>query len=66
MASFKTNARVNYALYNQIFEISDNGLSINADKTFSCSIKIKQPMLGAEKEIKFDHNTTPQNFIFSI
>jgi len=66
VASFKTNARVNYALYNQIFEISDNGLSINADKTFSCSIKIKQPMLGAEKEIKFDHNTTPQNFIFSI
>lgn len=62
ITTLKTNARVNYSLFNQLFEC--NNITTNEDGMFSCTIKIKSSIVGTEKEITFDHATTPQNFEF--
>jgi hypothetical protein len=62
ISTLKTNARVNYSLYNQLFNCEDDGLSINPDNTFSCTIKIKSALIGTEKAVSFDDATTAQKF----
>jgi hypothetical protein len=64
ISTLKNNARVNYKLYSQIFDCVENNFSLKADGTFSCMIKIKSSVIGKEKEVLFDHTTTPQNFEF--
>lgn len=60
ITALKANGRVNYSLFNQLLECED--IKTNADGEFSCKIKIKSSIIGTEKEITFDHTTTPQNF----
>ncbi|MDD4636287.1 MAG: AAA family ATPase [Bacteroidales bacterium] len=60
----KTNARIQYSIYSQILECADDGLVVNENDTFSCTVKIKLTLIGEEKIVHFDHTTTPQNFIF--
>jgi hypothetical protein len=62
ISTLKVNAGVNYSLYSQLFDCRDDGLSINEDGTFTCTIKIKPALIGAEKEVSFDHETTAHNF----
>lgn len=64
ITTLKTNARVNYSLFNQLFECDD--IVANEDGTFSCTIKIKSSIIGSEKEVIFDHATTPQNFKLQV
>jgi len=65
ISTLKNNARVNYNLYNQIFDCDENNLSIKEDCTFSCKITIKPSFTGIEREVSFDHLTTAQNFILN-
>ena len=61
--TLKTNARVNYVLYSQLFECADNGLQVNVnDNTFNCTINLKSSLIDRELNVSFDHNTTAQNF----
>ncbi|KAA6332775.1 hypothetical protein EZS27_018754 [termite gut metagenome] len=62
ISTLKTNARVNYVIYSQLFDCENDSLSINSDGTFNCTIKIKSSLVGTEKEVSFDHTTTAQNF----
>ncbi|MDR1878490.1 MAG: AAA family ATPase [Bacteroidales bacterium] len=62
ISTLKTNARVNYALYSQLFYCEDDGLSIKPDCTFDCTIKLKSALVGTERKVSFDHTTTAQNF----
>jgi len=64
ITTLKTNARVNYSLFNQLFECDD--ITTKEDGTFSCVIKINSSIIGTEKEITFDHATTPQNFKLQV
>ncbi len=54
------NAKINYALYNQILEL--RSLTINADKTFECIITISETLIGAPLEINFNQTTNAHNF----
>jgi hypothetical protein len=60
----KTNARIQYSIFSQILECADDGLVVNENGTFNCTVKIKSALIGEEKVVSFDHTTTPQNFIF--
>jgi len=62
--SLKTNAKINYKLFIQIIEIIS--LTIDADKRFSCKIKVKKSISEIEKEIEFDEKTIPHDFDFNI
>ncbi|MDR2651725.1 MAG: AAA family ATPase [Prevotellaceae bacterium] len=66
IVTLKSNARVNYKLFNQLFDCDDNGLQINNDGTFNCTIKVKSSLVGQELSVSFDHNTTAQNFKLGI
>lgn len=60
----KTNARIQYSIFSQILECAVDGLVVNENGTFNCTVKIKSALIGEEKVVSFDHTTTPQNFIF--
>jgi len=61
--TLKTNARVNYNLYSQLFECADKGLQVNVnDNTFICTINLKPSLIGRELNVSFDHSTTAHNF----
>jgi len=64
ISSLKNNARVNYKQYSQLFEYIEDSFFLKDDGVFNCKIKIKPSLMGIEKEIYFDHTTTPQNFKF--
>ena len=54
------NAKINYVLYNQILELQN--LTINADKTFECTITIRETLIGTPLEINFNQTTNAHNF----
>lgn len=54
------NAKINYALYNQILELQS--LTINVDKTFECIITIRETLVGTPLEINFNQTTNAHNF----
>lgn len=58
----KSNARINYNLYSQLFECADGALQIADDGTFTCTIRLNSSFIGKELDVSFDHNTTAQNF----
>jgi hypothetical protein len=64
MIGLKSNAKINYKLYNQILEV--NFLEIQDDKRFTCKMKIKKPLTELDNEIEFNEKTIPHNFILKI
>lgn len=66
IATLKTNARVNYSLYSQLFECPDDGLKIENDNKFSCKVLLKASLVGVEVEVLFDNATTAHNFTLKI
>lgn len=58
----KMNAEIKYDIFNQIFEVVS--LNVESDKKFACRIKLKKSISNIEKEIDFNHQTTPHNFNF--
>ncbi|MDR0973107.1 MAG: AAA family ATPase [Prevotellaceae bacterium] len=66
IATLRTNARVNYSLYSQLFECPDDGLRIENDNNFSCKVLLKASLVGVEKEVLFDNTTTAHNFTLEI
>jgi hypothetical protein len=54
------NAKINYQLYNQILELQN--LIIQENRTFECTITIKEIIAEDEIEVKFDHLTNAHNF----
>lgn len=54
------NAKINYILYNQILELGN--LTINADRTFECTIKVRETLIGTALEINFNQTTNAHNF----
>lgn len=59
----KQNARVNYALYNQIVEIVDFDMN-QADSTFRCRVKLPKKLSTEEIEFEITEKTTAFNFTF--
>ncbi len=66
VTTLKTNGRVNYSLYSQLFECPDDGLNIENDNKFSCKILLNPSLIGSAKEIHFDNTTTAHNFNLDI
>lgn len=66
IATLRTNARVNYSLYSQLFECPDDGLRIENNNKFSCKVLLKASLVGVEKEVLFDHTTTAHNFTLEV
>lgn len=64
MVGLKSNAKINYKLYNQILEV--NSLEIQEDKRFICKMKIKQPLTELDNEIEFNEKTIPHDFILEL
>ena len=54
------NAKINYALYNQILELET--LNINKNKTFDCQIRVKEILTGVSIEVNFNQTTNAHNF----
>ncbi len=55
------NAKINYALYNQILDLQN--LTIKPDKTFDCQISIKENLAGAPLVvINFNQTTNAHGF----
>ncbi len=63
-AGLKSNAKINYTLFNQILEVTD--LQIQHDKRFICKIKISKSLTELDKETPFDEKTIPHDFVFEI
>lgn len=59
-----TNAKIDYKLFNQIFELAY--LQIQPDRRFICKVKISKSLTEMEKEIAFDEKTIPHDFQFEI
>lgn len=64
LEGLKTNAKINYTLFNQILEVSR--LRVNKDKKFVCKIKIKKSLTDIANEFEFCETTIPHNFEFKI
>ncbi|MGX9248111.1 hypothetical protein [Sphingobacterium multivorum] len=64
MDGIKSNAKIDYTLFNQIIEIID--LKIEDDKRFVCKIKISKSLTNIDQEISFTETTIPHNFEFKI
>ena len=62
IATLKTNARVEYATYNQILECKDGDFTLQPDGSFNCIISLKVSVIGVEKQIGFSDKTTPRDF----
>lgn len=60
----KSNAKIDYNLFNQIIEVID--LQIQPDKKFVCKIKLNNSISILNKEFLFNETTTPHNFEFEI
>jgi len=56
----KTNAKVDYKLYNQIIEALE--LTVQPDKKFSCKIKFQDSLIEKYKELQFDEKTLAHDF----
>ena len=54
------NAKINYPLYNQILELTN--LTIQADRTFECIIRIKETISPDSPTVSFDQLTNAHNF----
>ncbi len=54
------NAKINYALYNQILELQE--LNIEEDKTFECRIIIKETISEEQPVVNFNQLTNAHNF----
>lgn len=62
IATLRTNARVEYATYNQILECKDGDFTLQPDGSFNCIISLKVSVIGVEKQIGFSDKTTPRDF----
>lgn len=62
IATLKTSARVEYSIYNQILECNDGNFTLQPDGSFTCTISLKAPVIGVEKQISFSDKTTPRDF----
>lgn len=60
----KTNAKIDYKLFNQIIEVTE--LEIHTDKRFECKIKISKSLTVQDREIAFTEKTIPHDFEFEI
>jgi hypothetical protein len=60
MIGLKSNAKINYTLFNQILEV--NFLEIKDDNRFTCNLKIKESLSENNKEIIFNEKTIPHDF----
>lgn len=60
----KSNAKINYTLFNQIIEVIS--LDIQKDKKFSCKIKINQSLTNLDYDLVFTEQTIPHTFEFAI
>lgn len=60
MIGLKSNAKINYTLFNQILEV--NFLEIKDDNRFTCKLKIKESLSENNKEIVFNEKTIPHDF----
>ncbi len=60
MIGLKSNAKINYKLFNQILEV--NYLDIKENKRFICKMKISQSLTENDNEIEFNEKTIPHNF----
>lgn len=54
------NAKINYTLYNQILELTN--LTVIENKTFDCTIIIKETLTGTPIEVKFNQETNAHTF----
>jgi len=59
--SLKSNAKVDYKLFSQIFLISEE-IQVQQDKRFKCKIKISPSLTNDDIQIEFDEKTIPHNF----
>lgn len=64
ITGLKTNARIDYPLFNQILEVIS--LDVHADKKFTCKIKINKSLTTLNKETVFDEKTIPHDFQLEI
>lgn len=64
MVGLKSNAKIDYKLYNQILEV--NSLEIQEDKRFICKMKIKKPLTELDNEIEFNEKTIPHDFTLEL
>ncbi|OGU63991.1 MAG: hypothetical protein A2440_10505 [Stygiobacter sp. RIFOXYC2_FULL_38_25] len=60
----KSNAKIDYKLFNQIIEVLE--LAVQPDKRFTCKIKINKSLTEFNTEIKFDEKTIPHDFVLTV
>ncbi len=56
----KSNGRINYKLYNQLFQVAD--LQIQSDKRFVCKLKINKSISVDTEEVIFSEETIVHDF----
>lgn len=54
------NAKINYALYNQILDLQN--LTIQSNRTFDCIIDIKETLIAVPIEVHFNQMTNAHDF----
>jgi hypothetical protein len=62
--TLKTNAKVDYKLFNQIIEVLE--LTVQPDKRFNCKIKINKSLTELNSELEFNEKTIPHDFVLTI
>lgn len=64
LVGLKSNAKINYKLFNQILEVND--LEIKEDKRFTCKLKISQSLTDKDEVIEFNEKTIPHDFKLEV